>query len=264
MIQIADIAAVVAVCGGVAALAARDSRIVAGGLLLAMLATPVVSSPEPGALTLAFRFLGAMLAAYLLWAAAQAQSIASEGSGIGAGAETAAAAAAFVVGWFVMPVRPLAGPIAAQAAGFALIALAIVPLSGRNVLRTGAGAAVLTLGLYLLLQAWVGATSPLGQIAETAVLIGVVGATSLLMGPVGLQPAAVGADDGELRRAAPDAARVAARVAAPDRETGSASAGSPEDKAANRETSPEPPLSSPQPTGLSSRGRHLRPREPRK
>ena len=297
MIQIADIAAVAAVGGGVAALAARDSRIVVGGLLLAMLATPVVSSPEPGALALAFRFLGAMLAAYLLWAAAGAQSIASEGSGIGAGAETAAAAAAFAVGWFVVPVKPLAGPIAAQAAGFALIALAIVPLSGRNVLRAGAGATVLTLGLYLLLQAWVGVTSPLGQIAETAVLIGVVGAASLLIGPVGLLPAAVGAKDGQLKHAAPNkengnrdraaeplSATASYGVEAPatqavrvptsgiqpplsrprDSAPRSASAGLPGGKVTNSEATPEPPVSSPQSTGVSSRSRHLRPREPRK
>lgn len=183
MIQLAVVAAVAAVISGVVAIAARDGRLVALGLVLAMVAAPLASAPEPPALTIAFRILGAMLAGYLLWVAARAQSISSEGSGIGPVAEVAAAAAAFCVGWLVVPVKPLAGPVAAQAAGISLVALAVAPLTGRNVLRVGTGFAVLALGLSLLLGAWVGLASSLQEIVVMALLIGIVGATSLLISP---------------------------------------------------------------------------------
>lgn len=283
MIQIAVIGAVAAVCGGVAAVSSRDSRVVVAGLLLAMLATPIVSSPEPAALDLAFRFLGAMLAAYLIWAAARAQSTASEGSGIGVMAEVAVAGAAFCVGWFVVPVKPLAGPGAAQAAGVALIALAIVPLTGRNILRVGAGATLLTLGIYMLLEAWVGAMSPLGQIAQTAVLLGIVGATCLLMAPIELLPATVGGADGAepslegatARVVVPAAAMVPAtrppaaqahKAAAQAHKAAArhSAAGSSEGRAVGGEAAPEPPVPSPLETPTPNRIRGIRPREPRR
>jgi hypothetical protein len=183
MIQLAVVAAVAAVVGGVIAIAARDGRLVALGLVMAMIAAPLASAPEPPALTIAFWILGALLAGYLLWIATPARSVSSEGSGIGPVAEVAAAAAAFCIGWLIVPVKPLAGPVAAQAAGVSLVALAIAPLTGRNVLRVGTGFAVLALGLSLLLEAWVGLASPLLEIVVMALLIGIVGATSLLLSP---------------------------------------------------------------------------------
>jgi len=183
MIQLAVVAAAAAVIGGVAAVTPRDSRLVALGLLVAMVATPLASSREPTGLAVAFRILGAVLAIYLLWTATRDRSIESEGSGIGATAELIAAAAAFSVGWFVTPVTPLTGPVAAKAAGFALIALAVAPLAGRNVLRVGAGIVLLLLGISLLLEAWVGEGSSLRQVVLTVLLVGTVGATSLLLSP---------------------------------------------------------------------------------
>jgi hypothetical protein len=193
MIQLAVVAAAAAVVGGVVAVTPRDSRLVTLGLLVAMVATPLASSPEPTALAVTFRILGSVLAAYFLWAATRDRSIESDGSGIGAAAELIAAGAAFSVGWFVTPVRPLAGPVAAQAAGLALIALAIVPLAGRNVLRVGAGIVLLLLGISLLLEAWVGAGSSLRQVVLTVLLVGTVAATSLLLSPT--ETAAVERED---------------------------------------------------------------------
>jgi len=183
MIQLPLVAALATVLGATVAVGARDSRLVALGLVFAMVAAPLASSPEPAALAIAFRIVGALLAGYLLVASARAQPMSSEGPGIGGAAELAAAAAAFAVGWFVGPVKPLAGPLAAQAAGISLAALAAGPLIGRDVLRAGSGAAVLALGISLLLEAWVGPASPLQQIALTALLVGLVGATSLLVSP---------------------------------------------------------------------------------
>jgi hypothetical protein len=181
MIQPVVVAALAAVVGGTLAIAARDGRIVALGLLLSMIAAPLAASPEPTALAVGFRALGSLLAAYLLWAAVRAQSVGSEGSGVGLVAEVAAAAAAFSIGWFVAPVKPLAGPLAAQAAGVSLVVLAIVPLTGRDVFRAGAGAAVLVIGGSLLLEAWVGSPSSMGQMALTVLLVAIAGATSLLI-----------------------------------------------------------------------------------
>ena len=187
MIQLAVVAALAATFGGVVEVSARDSRYVALGVSLTMVAAPLASSPEPPNQMIAFRFLGALLAGYLLWAAARDRSISSDGSGVGPTAEIATAAAAFCVGWYVVVVKPLAGPQAAQAAGIGLAALAIMPLAGRNVMRAGAGLAVLMVGITLLLQAWIGPATALQQVAFTALLVGVVGATSALMSPTEVQ-----------------------------------------------------------------------------
>jgi hypothetical protein len=194
---------------------------VALGLLVAMVATPLASSPEPTALAVAFRILGSVLAAYFIWAATRDRSIESEGSGIGAAGELIAAAAAFSIGWFVTPVRPMVGPVAAQAAGLALIALAIVPLAGRNVLRVGAGIVLLLLGISLLLEAWVGPGSSLRQVVLTVLLVGTVGATSLLLSPT--ETAAVEREDAaaepgaaEPTEGAVDAVKDAAAEPGPD------------------------------------------------
>jgi hypothetical protein len=174
------LAALVAVCGALLAISGRDSRIVVGGLLVAMIAVPLAASPEPSTLTIGFRVIGALLASYLMWMAARTQSITSEGSGIGIAAEALIATAAFAVGWFAAPVQPLAGPPAAQAAGFSLAALAVVPLAGRNVIRLGTAAAILVLSLSLLLSAWIGPMPALEQMVLMVLLVGIVGATSLL------------------------------------------------------------------------------------
>lgn len=206
MIQPVVAAAVIATMGGVVAITARDGRVVALGLLVAMVASPFAASPQPTVLAIGFRALGSLLAAYLLLAAAESQSIRSEGAGIGTLAETALAGAAFSIGWFIVPVQPLTGPLAAQAAGVALVALAIVPLTGRDVFRVGVGAAVLVIGGSLLFQAWARSESSVGQIVLTALLVGVAGATSLLLSPLdamsGRQTAAEAAATAETAAAA--------------------------------------------------------------
>ena len=183
MIQPVVVAALIAVTGSVVAIAARDGRLVALGLMVSMVAAVFVASPQPAPLAVLFRILGSLLAAYVLVAAARGQSIESEGSGIGVLAEMAAAAGAFSIGWFIVPVQPITGPLAAQAAGVALIAIAIVPLTGRDVHRVGVSAAVLVIGGSLLLQAWAGSQSSVGQIVLTALIVAVAGATSLLISP---------------------------------------------------------------------------------
>jgi hypothetical protein len=190
-------AAAIAMIGGIVAISAREARVVAVGLLLAMCAAQLATSPEPAVIVIVFRVLGSLLAAYLLWAAARSRSTEAEGSGIGILAECAVAAAAFSAGWFVAPVKPLSGPLVAQAAGVALIAISIVPLTGRDVLRLGAGATILVLGGSMLLAAWVGQPSSLWQASLTALLVGLVGATSLLISPITGEAAALPVTAGE-------------------------------------------------------------------
>jgi hypothetical protein len=181
VLDAAVFAAVAVVLGGVVAATGRDGRIVVLGLMLAAVAASLVASPLPGSLAVTARILGAMLAAYLLWAAAGSGTVNSAGSAIGLVAECAVAVAAFAVGLALKPVDPLAGPVEAQAAGLSLIALAIVPLAGRDVFRMGVGVTLLTLGSSLLVGAWSGPTPPLEQLAMAALLVGIAGATSLLI-----------------------------------------------------------------------------------
>jgi len=181
VIDTAVLAAAAVVLGGVVAVTPRDGRIVILGLMLAAVAASLVASPLPSSLAVTARILGALLAAYLLWAAAGSGWVNSAGSAIGPVAEGAVAAAAFMVGLTIRPVDPLEGPVVAQAAGLALIALAVVPLAGRDVFRLGVGVTLLTLGCSLMVTAWSGLTPPLEQLAMAALLIGIAGATSLLV-----------------------------------------------------------------------------------
>lgn len=179
--QVATVAAVAAVAGALVAVAARDRRAVALGLLVALAAAPLATSTPPGAPSLVARFAGAMLAADLLWVATRAKSTPIEGSAFGLTAEAAIAGAAFVVGMSIAPVNPLPGPVSEQAAGLALVAVSIVPLTGRDVLRLGTGVAVLALGLSMLHEVWLEPARPFEQFALASLIVGIAGATSLLI-----------------------------------------------------------------------------------
>jgi hypothetical protein len=200
-------AAVAVVLGGVVAVAARDGRVVVLGLMLAAVAASLVASPLPNSLAVSARILGAMLAAYLLWAAVGSGSVSSAGSAIGLVAEGCVAVAAFAIGLAIAPVDPLAGPVEAQAAGLSMIALAVVPLIDRDVFRMGVGVTLLTLGGSLLVEAWSGPTAPLGQLAMAALLIGIAGSTSLLI------PSAEAAEAAAERPGAPEASAEGAEAA---------------------------------------------------
>ena len=123
-----------------------------------------------------------------VWAAVSSGAIGSAGSALGLLAESAATLSAFVIGLTIKPVDPLAGPVAAQAAGFALLTLAIAPLAGRDVFRMGVGVALLALGCSLLGAAWSGPTPALEQLEMAALLVGIAGATSLLSPPLQAEP----------------------------------------------------------------------------
>jgi hypothetical protein len=197
VIDLPVLAAVAVVIGGVAAVTARDGRIVVLGLMFAAAASALTGSPLPGWLAVSARILAALLAGYLLWTAAGLRASAvGHGSALGPVGAAAAALAAFVVGFVVRPVdldglvsqlaatnvqSDTAALAAAQAAGTALVVLAIVPLAGRDVYRAGLGVALLAVGCSLLIGAWSGPMPGLEHLALAALLVGIAGATNLLI-----------------------------------------------------------------------------------
>jgi hypothetical protein len=184
MIELAAVAAPAAVAGGVVAVTARTGRTIALGLAVAFVAAPLAASPLPGQLSLFARIAGAVLAAELLWVGTRVRAVRGAGSAVGPAAEAAIAAAAFLIGLWIAPVKPLPGPVTQQAAGLALVALAVIPLVGRDVLRLGIGAALLAVGLSLLREAWLGPAPSLEHLAVAALLVAILGATSRLIAPV--------------------------------------------------------------------------------
>jgi hypothetical protein len=183
VIDLATVAAVTAAAAAVFAVGARDVRGAAVGLAVAMLAAPFAATPLPGPLPLAARIAGALLGADMIWVAARVKGIRADGSATGLSADAAVAAAAFLAGLWIVPVMPLAGAVTAQAAGVALVVLAIVSLAGRDALRAGMGGALLCLGLSLLRETWIGPAPALEDLALAVLLAGILGATSLLMTP---------------------------------------------------------------------------------
>ena len=231
MIEFSTIAAVVAVAAAALAAGARDLRAVAAGLAVAMLAAPFASSPLPATLPLAARVAGALLGADLLWVAARAKGIRTEGTAIGFPADAAFAAAAFLAGYWIAPVAPIAGTTTGQAAGVALVVLAIVPLAGSDALRAGVGAALLCLGLTLLRETWVGPAPALEDLAVAVLLAGIPGATAMLMAPAATFAAAssAGVARRSLAEQAPEAGPVERPVAlAPARSAGVSAEAAPE------------------------------------
>ena len=141
----------VAVAGAVLAVSARDVRATALGVLVVLLAAPLIASPWPGPLPILARVAAALLAARLLTIGLR-DTDRTSGSRIGWPAEALTAAAAAVIGFGSHGLGAVGlGPAEAQAAGFGLIAVAITPLvTGRDVLRLGLGALLLVMGALFI------------------------------------------------------------------------------------------------------------------
>jgi len=184
--------AAVAVTGAVVAVSVRDGRMTVLGLIVALLVAPVLTDPTTAPLGLAARYLGAVLGGYLLWMAVRGGQP-TGGSRLGWPAEALTAVGAAVVGYGThgLGVTP-AGPAEAQAAGFALLALALAPIvTGRDIVRIGLGLLLMLLGIGLVRVAIVGTPTVLEELTLAglvAALGGVVGALSI---------GAVGDDQGD-------------------------------------------------------------------
>ncbi|HEX5822999.1 MAG TPA: hypothetical protein VFY18_00945 [Candidatus Limnocylindrales bacterium] len=171
----------VTVAGAVLAVSARDVRATVLGILVVLLAAPLVASPWPGPVPILARVAAALLAARLLTIGLRGATIGA-GSRIGWPTEALAAAAASVIGFGSHGLgSPGLGPAEAQAAGFGLIAVAMTPLvTGRDVLRLGVGSLLLVMGALLVR---VGLDRPAGdgeQLVVGLLTIGLGGAVGVI------------------------------------------------------------------------------------
>ena len=189
MNPILALAAAVVVGAAVVAVSAREARIVVLALAVVLLVSPIVADPLAAPAGLAARLVGAILAGYLLWIAARDDTTVrlahapTGGSRIGWPAEFLMAAAAAVVGMSAHGLgAPAGGPVIASAAGFAVAALAMLPvLTGRDVLRVAVGCLLLIDGGLLVRAALGGTPGPLEQLLVALVLV-TVAACAAAMG----------------------------------------------------------------------------------
>jgi hypothetical protein len=218
----------VTVAGAVLAVSARDVRATVLGVLVVLLAAPLVASPWPSPLPILARLAAALLAARLLTIGLRDVTM-TGGSRIGWPAEALAATAATVIGFGSHGLGAVGlGPAEAQAAGFGLIALAITPLAtGRDVLRLGVGSLLLVMGAVLVR---VGLDRPAGdgeQLVVGLLTIGLGGAVGVIAAAARAAGGLEIANRGDERRGPrpPDAHRVVAPGAAPAKPPEVASSG---------------------------------------
>jgi hypothetical protein len=173
--------AVGVLAGAVVAVSVRDGRIAVVGLVTMLVFSPIVADPIGTPLALAARLAGGILAAYLLWIAVRGGGLTS-GSRIGWPAEALLAAGAFVVGLGTPGLGATAlGPVEAQAAGFALAVLSVVPVAtGRDVLRIGIGLFVLLQAALLVRVGLDGNPSELEQLVTAALIAALGGSVAAL------------------------------------------------------------------------------------
>ena len=180
--------ALAVVAGAVVAVAARGSRTVLLGLAVALVGTPLLADPLASPLGLAARFIGAILAAYLLWIVTRERpevgiiAAPTGGSRIGWPAEILLAGGAAVVGFAAHGLgAPAGGPALASAAGFALAALAVAPVvTGRDVIRVGSGLLLLIDAALLVRNGLGGTPGAVEQLVTAAMVVVLAGALAAL------------------------------------------------------------------------------------
>jgi hypothetical protein len=173
--------AVLTVAGGVLAVSTRDVRTAVLGLLLVLLGAPFIADPLPGPVPVIVRLAAALLATRFLLIGLRGEDV-TAGTRIGWPAEALLAAAAGVIGFGSHGLGAAGlGPPEAQAAGFALAALAVAPLvTGRDVLRIGIGAVLLVVG-GVLIRTGLGAPAGDGeQLIGALLTIGLGGAVAVI------------------------------------------------------------------------------------
>jgi hypothetical protein len=180
--------ALAVVAGAVVAISARDPRATILGLAVVLIGSPVVAEPVPAPLGLATRFVGAILAADLLWIVTRERprvgiaGATTEGTRIGWPAEVLVGIAALVVGYAAHGLgAPAMGPALASAAGFAVAALALTAtMTGRDVVRVGLGCLLLVDAGLLVRTALGGTPSDFEQLIVAAMLVVLAGTLAAL------------------------------------------------------------------------------------
>ena len=165
------------------AVSVRDARTAVLGLAVAIVGAPILADPMADTTALAARVVGAVLAVYLLWIAVRdgewgTRRIAPR---LGRGRlrsrppRPSSATGPHGLG------APGLGPSLAQAAGFALAALAVAPLvTGRDLVRIGLGLLLLTHGALLVRVALGGTPSALEEIVTAGLVVGLGGGVAIL------------------------------------------------------------------------------------
>jgi hypothetical protein len=118
----------------------------------------------------------------VLWIAARGHNVRTAGSLIGWPSDAFLAVAAAAAGYGSHGLgAAAAGPELASAAGFALAALAVVPLvTGRDILRVGLGLALLLTGTLLVRTGLGGTPDPLEQVLSAGLVATLGGAVAIL------------------------------------------------------------------------------------
>jgi hypothetical protein len=174
--------ALAVVIGAVIAVAARNARTAILGLVAVLLFSPFLADPLGQPLGLAARLVGATLAGYLLWIAGRGGGVWTGGSRLGWPADLVVAVAAAVAGYGSHGLgAPPVGPAFAQATGFALVALSVVPVAnGRDVVRVGTGLLLLISGAILVRTALGGTPEALEEVITAGLIAALGGAVAVL------------------------------------------------------------------------------------
>ncbi len=174
--------ALAVVIGAVVAGSARNARTAILGLVVTMVGAPFIADPLPTTLALAARLVAAILAGYLLWVATRGPRIRTAGSLIGWPSDAFLAIAAAVVGYGSQGLgAPAAGPPLAATAGFALAALAVLPVvTGRDIMRIGVGLALLLGGALLIRTSLGGTPDALGELLTAGLVATLGGGVAIL------------------------------------------------------------------------------------
>jgi hypothetical protein len=175
--------ALAVVAGGIVAVSAHDARTVVLGLAIALILSPIVAEPIPDAVGLGARWVGAVLASYLMWVAARGHRAGTTGSLVGWPTEVFLAIAAAAVGYGSHGLYATGtGPAAAAAAGCALCALAVVPIvNGRDILRISVGLGLLLTGAGMIVTGATGAPTSFEQLLMAGLIATFGGAIALLI-----------------------------------------------------------------------------------
>jgi hypothetical protein len=174
--------ALAVVFGAVVSGSAQNARTAILGLVITMVGAPLLAEPTPAPLGLAARLVGAVLAGYLLWVATRGDRVRTSGSLVGWPTDAFVAAAAAIVGSGSHGLGATAGGNAlAAAAGFALAALAILPVvTGRDILRVGLGLSLLLGGALLVRSSLIGTPGELEELLTAGLVATLGGAVAVL------------------------------------------------------------------------------------
>ncbi len=172
MTPLAIAAGIAVALGAALAGGAREPRAAAVGVVFVLCLGPFTSDPLPAGLSLAYRVVGGVLAAFLVLVASRGVR-APAGSPLGLPASLAAAAAAVAAGTGATALGiPAAGSPSSLAAGLACVALVAAPLAvARDAFRMATGIVVLGAGAILLRDGLAGTPGPGETLIAGATLV---------------------------------------------------------------------------------------------